>query len=79
VPRWFGLTWAVVGWTILVSWLLPLFDVPEWVLRLQPWGNLPHLPTDPMTWGSFLVTLGIGTALLVLGVVGYRRRDIHGV
>lgn len=78
-PRWFGLTWAVVGWTIVVSWLLPLFDVPEWVLKLQPWGNLPHLPTDQMTWGAFLVTLAIGVVLLVLGVAGYRRRDIHGV
>ncbi|WP_051208355.1 ABC transporter permease [Propionicicella superfundia] len=78
LPRWFGLSWAVVGWTIVVSWLLPLFDVPDWLLKLQPWGHLPHLPADEMTWGAFSVTLAAGAVLLVLGAVGYRRRDIYG-
>jgi ABC-2 type transport system permease protein len=55
-----------------------LFNPPDWLLKLQPWGWLPHLPSDPMRWGAFSIELALGLAMLVLGLVGYRRRDIAG-
>lgn len=77
-PRWYGLAWAVIGWSMLASWVLALFNPPDWLLKLQPWGYLPHLPTDPMRWGAFSIELGAGLAMVALGLVGYRRRDIAG-
>lgn len=77
-PRAFGVVWGVLGWTILVSWLLPLFNLPTWLLNLQPWGHLPHLPGDPMRWGAVLIETAVGVGLLVAGLIGYRRRDIAG-
>ena len=77
-PRWFGLVWAVVGWTIFTSWVLTLWSPPDWLLRLQPWGWLPHLPSEPMRWGAFTLELVLGAVMLGLGLVGYRRRDIAG-
>jgi ABC-2 type transport system permease protein len=78
LPRWYGLVWVAIGWTMFVSWILTLWNVPEWVTRLQPWGYLPHLPSEPMRWGAVSVELVAGLALLALGLVGYRRRDIAG-
>ncbi|HSN11481.1 MAG TPA: hypothetical protein VLS51_05165 [Propionibacteriaceae bacterium] len=78
LPRWYGLVWVAIGWTMFVSWILTLWNVPEWVTKLQPWGYLPHLPSEPMRWGAFSVELVAGLALLALGLVGYRRRDIAG-
>jgi len=77
-PRWYGLVWAVIGWSMLASWVFALFNPPDWLLKLQPWGYLPHLPSDPMRWGAFSIELGAGLAMVALGLLGYRRRDIAG-
>ena len=78
LPRWYGLVWVLIGWTMFVSWILALFSPPDWLLRLQPWGFLPKLPSDPMRWGAFSLELVLGLAMVAAGLVGYRRRDIAG-
>lgn len=70
--------WAVIGWSIFASWLGALLQFPEWLLRLHPWGHLPQLPTDSLTWTAISVESALGLALLAAGLVGYRRRDIRG-
>lgn len=77
-PRWFGVTWAVLGWSMFASWLLPLFTVPDWLIRLQPWGHLPHLPVDPLDWTPIVDTSALALAFIVAGLVGFRRRNIQG-
>ncbi|RMB61654.1 ABC transporter permease [Tessaracoccus antarcticus] len=77
-PRAFSIVWAVIGWSIFASWVGALLQFPDWLLRLQPWGHLPKLPTDDLTWSAIVVESIIGLALLGLGLAGYRRRDIRG-
>jgi ABC-2 type transport system permease protein len=77
-PRWYGLAWAVIAWSMLASWVFALFNPPDWLLKLQPWGYLPHLPSDPMRWGAVSIELAAGLAMVALGLIGYRRRDIAG-
>ncbi len=76
VPRAFALSWAVLGWSIFCSWFAILFDLPQWLVKAQPWGHLTAPPRDEMDWLPFAIELAIGLALIVLGLVGYRRRDI---
>lgn len=78
LPQLFGLAWAVLGWSIIASWFGVLFNFPDWVLKLQPWGHLAKLPAEQMNWAPFLIELGIAIALGVLGLIGYRRRTIVG-
>ncbi|GAA2181250.1 ABC transporter membrane-spanning protein [Brooklawnia cerclae] len=75
-PRLTGLVWAVLGWTMFATWFAVLFQVPEWLTKVQPWGYLAHLPRDAMDWPAFAVESVIGVALLVAGLVGYRHRSI---
>lgn len=76
LPRWTGLVWAVLGWTMFATWFAVLFDLPQWLLTVQPWGHLPHLPRDPMDWTPVVVESLLAAALVILGLVGYRRRGI---
>ncbi len=78
VPRAFPLVWAVIGWSIFASWVGALLNFPDWLLRFQPWGHLPKLPTDSLTWPAIVVETVLGLALLTVGMAGYRRRDIRG-
>lgn len=75
-PRFTGLSWAVIGWTLYAVWFAGLFNMPEWLLKIQPWGYLAHPPRDEMDWAAFGVELAIAVALIVLGLIGYRRRNI---
>ncbi|WP_143554129.1 hypothetical protein [Serinicoccus sp. CUA-874] len=52
--------------------------LPEWLTRLTPWAALPQLPVEEMDWAAVLGTLAAAVALMALGAVGYRRRDIAG-
>ncbi len=77
-PRLTGLVWGLLGWALFATWFSVLFDLPVWLTKMQPWGYLPHLPRDPMGWTAFLVELMLAMALVVVGLVGYRRRGIPG-
>jgi ABC-2 type transport system permease protein len=75
-PRWFALAWAVVGWSVLATWIGPLFNAPNWLIQLQPFGHLPHLPVDQFSWLAVTLETLLGAGLAAFGLVGYRRRDI---
>lgn len=77
-PRALPVVWVVIGWSIFTSWLGALLNFPDWLLRFQPWGHLPKLPTDDLTWAAIAVESLLALSLLGLGLVGYRRRDIRG-
>lgn len=77
-PRAFPVVWAVIGWSIFATWVGALLNFPDWLLQLQPWGHLPKLPTDSLTWTAIIVETAIGVVFLGLGLAGYRRRDIRG-
>lgn len=75
-PRLAWLVWVVVGWTMFATWFAVLFDVPAWLTDVNPFGYLAHLPRDEMDWRPFAIELALGLFLVVLGLVGYRRRNI---
>lgn len=76
LPRWGWLTWAVVGWSTFVVWLGALLELPSALVRLTPWHALPVIPGHPMEWAPVLATTVVAVLLLVVGLVGYRRRDL---
>ncbi|PID55374.1 MAG: hypothetical protein CSB46_00100 [Micrococcales bacterium] len=75
-PRLLPAVWAVLGWSVFTGWFAALFDLPDWLVDLQPWGHLAFMPRDRMSWPPFLVETGIAVVLIVLGLAGFRRRDI---
>lgn len=76
MPRQGWLAWVVVAWSVVVVWLGALLQLPSALARLTPWHALPALPGHPMAWGPVVITALVATALVALGLAGYRRRDI---
>jgi ABC-2 type transport system permease protein len=77
VPRLAWLVWVVVAWSLFLVWVGSVLGLPDWLVSLTPWHVLPALPVDPMEWAPVLLTTGAALALMVLGVWGYRRRDLR--
>lgn len=76
LPHLGWLPWLVVGWSLIVTWIGALLNLPDWLLELTPFAQLPQLPVEPMGWTPVLVTAALAAALLPLGLTGYRRRDL---
>lgn len=75
-PRWDGLVWAVLGWSLTMVWIGPVLGLPQWLTDLTPWSQLPRIPATAMEWAPVLIETVIAVGLVVLGLVGYRRRDL---
>jgi ABC-2 type transport system permease protein len=69
---------TLTGVSYVLTLLGPALDWPSWVLNLSPFTHLALVPADPWAATSGLVMLGLGAALVALGMVAFDRRDITG-
>jgi ABC-2 type transport system permease protein len=72
-----GLTWVVVVYGFVVSYLGALMQFPEWMGRISPFSQIPQLPVDDFTITPLLVLTAITAALVVVGLIGFQRRDLQ--
>jgi ABC-2 type transport system permease protein len=79
----FGLAprWTLAGWAALVGFLLlgevgPLLRLKQWMMDLSPYAHVPRLPGSHVTAAPLVALLSIAVALMVAGLVGFRRRDV---
>jgi ABC-2 type transport system permease protein len=77
LPRWASVvSWLVVVWCLLAGYFGAVLGLPDWLQQTSPFGHLPLWPAQPLTWTPLLLlSLGV-VALLAVGVVGLRRRDV---
>ncbi len=68
--------WAFFGviWFILI--LGEALHLPGEVLRSLPFMSASNLPLGDPDWTSLSVTLVVGLLLIVVGLVGFRRRNV---
>lgn len=76
VPRLVMLAWALVSWALFAMIFGMLLDLPEWAMSLSPIEASPRVPYEELAVVPLLVLLGIALALGLVGVLGFRRRDI---
>jgi ABC-2 type transport system permease protein len=77
VPRFTPVVWGVLVTFVALFLLGSISGVPQWVLDLQPFSHTPKLPgaefeATPLVW-----LLVIDAALLVAGLIAFRRRDLR--
>ncbi|MBO0845812.1 MAG: ABC antibiotics transporter, partial [Nocardioides sp.] len=69
-----------VSWVLLMASLVlgPMFalDLPQWVLDLSPFTHLPKAPANPVTATTLVLLTMICAALVAIGLVALRRRDV---
>lgn len=54
-----------------------LCGLPGWVLDLSPFAHSPTLPGGTVEAGQLVLLLGAAAVLGVLGLVGWRGRDLE--
>lgn len=75
-PRFAPVAWGVLVGFIALYLLGSLSGSPQWLLDLEPFTHTPRVGGDftavPLLW-----LLGIDGALIALGVIAFRRRDLR--
>jgi ABC-2 type transport system permease protein len=70
------LSWvALIGCGVLGQ-LGPILQLPQNVLRISPFTNVPKLPGAPLDLTPIAILLAVAVALTALGITAFRRRDI---
>ncbi len=75
-PRLSAMAWAVVAFIFFQVILGETLRLPNWIDGLSPFWHLPELPVETFDPVPALAELVLAVALVLLGLWGYRRRDI---
>ncbi|WP_301107477.1 ABC transporter permease [Sporosarcina sp.] len=73
-----GFVWIYLLYSFITLYLGGLFQLPDWMEKLSPFGYVSKLPIEEMNWlasGGLFVTAAV---LLLLGLHQYRKRDVEG-
>ncbi len=76
VPRAAAAAWGVFGACYLIAFLGPLLGLPDWVMDLSPYTHVPLLPAAQFDAVPLLALTAVAAALVALGLVGFRRRNV---
>ncbi len=77
-PRFTGYIWLYVFYTFIVLYMGGLFQLSDWYGNLSPFGHIPKLPIEELTWTPLLVLVGVAMIVTIVGFIGYNRRDLKG-
>lgn len=75
-PKLAAATWAMIVVGFVLTMFGDLLELPDWVMRLSPFESLPQVPAESFSVTQSIAVSAVGLALLAVGLVGYRRRDI---
>jgi ABC-2 type transport system permease protein len=75
-PRLAAATWGALAACYLAAFLGPLLGLPGWVMDLSPFTHVPLLPAAGFDVVPLLALILVAAALVGVGLVGFRRRDV---
>ena len=75
-PERSALAWAALAGCGFLDQLGPILQLPDKVLRISPFANVPKFPGGDLEIGPLVVLATIAIALTAAGIRGFQRRDI---
>jgi ABC-2 type transport system permease protein len=76
LPRWaVGVSWGVLVTFFLLGEIGPILKLPTWLMDVSPFAHTPRLPGADVSAVGLVALSAVAVALIVAGLVAYRRRD----
>jgi ABC-2 type transport system permease protein len=77
LPRFTPAAWGMLIAFIAVFMLGSLSNSPQWLLDLEPFTHIPHVGSGNFSATALWWLLALDTALIALGAMAFRRRDLN--
>ncbi len=77
-PRGFGVAWVGYAVATFIAFLGPGLKLAPWVLDLAPTTHVGNPPLGTVEVGALAVLCVVAIALVLLGFLDFRRRDVPG-
>ncbi|MEV1115745.1 ABC transporter permease [Actinosynnema sp. NPDC049800] len=75
-PKLASASWAVIVVFLVLGQLGPLLQLDQWAMDLSPFTHIPKVPGADVTATPLLWLTLVAAALVAVGFVGFRRRDV---
>ena len=73
-----GLIWPYLGFSFFVVYLGDLIELPDWMAKLTPFGHIPQVPIEEISFPVLAILALLAVGLIITGFIGYNKRDIKG-
>ncbi|WP_030155181.1 ABC transporter permease [Glycomyces sp. NRRL B-16210] len=77
LPRLGWLRWLAWVWVFVVLYFGEMLKMPGWATGISPFDHLANYPAADMDWVAAGLVALVAAALIALGYLGARRRDLH--
>ena len=77
VPRLGKVVYVYLAYSFILNYFGGILDLPEWFSKTAVQSWIPQMPMEDFDLGVFITMTVISLGMLVIGLVGYRRRDMQ--
>ncbi|WP_080873514.1 ABC transporter permease [Oceanobacillus timonensis] len=75
-PKLGKIVYAYLGYSFILNYFDGILDLPEGFLKTAVQSWIPQMPMDQFDGPIFIVITVISIALMIIGYLGYRKRDM---
>ncbi|GHP14898.1 ABC transporter permease [Lentilactobacillus fungorum] len=76
-PKFRSIVWLLLGSAFIISYFGRLINLPKWAMKLSPFYWFDKVPIHELNLTPVMWLLLVSAVLLVIGFVGYGRRDLE--